>query len=57
MIDLRATAFAGVVVLVMLSGAWLWELANGDDGSPYGQFLAVGGVAYILVIAFLRWRA
>ncbi len=57
MIDLRASAFAGLVVIVVLAGAWLWDLAQGDDGSPYGRVMAVGGVAYILAIAFLRWRA
>ena len=56
MIDLRASAFAGLVVIVVLGGAWLWELAHGDDGSPYSQIMAVGGVSYILAIAFLRWR-
>jgi hypothetical protein len=57
MIDLRASAFAGLVVLIVVSGAWLRELANGDDGSPYSQLLALGGVAYIVAVAFLRWRA
>ena len=56
MIDLRASAFAGLVVIVVLGGAWLWELAHGHDGSPYSQIMAVGGVSYILAIAFLRWR-
>jgi sterol desaturase/sphingolipid hydroxylase (fatty acid hydroxylase superfamily) len=57
MIDLRATAFAGVVVLLALTGAWLWELAQGDDGSPYGQVMAVGGLSYIAAVAFLRSRS
>jgi len=57
LIDLRATAFAGVVVLTVLAGAWLWELAQGDGGSPYSQVLAIGGVAYIVALAVLRRRA
>ena len=57
MIDLRASAFAGLVVILVLAGAWLWELAEGRDGGPYGQVMAVGGVAYIAAVAFLRWRA
>jgi hypothetical protein len=57
MIDLRASAFAGLVVIAVLIGSWLWELAHGDDGSPYGQVMAVGGLAYIAAIAFARWRS
>ena len=57
MIDLRATAFAGSVVTAVLIGAWLWELSRGRDGGPYGQVLAVGGLAYLVAIAVLRWRS
>ena len=57
MIDLRASAFAGSVVVTVLVGAWLWELAHGEDGSPYGQVLGVGGIAYIAAIALLRRRS
>ena len=56
MIDLRATSFAGMVVIAVLLGAWLWELAHGRDGSPYSAIGAIGGVAYVVAIAFLRWR-
>ena len=56
MIDQRATAFAGMVVVTVLIGAWLWELAEGEDGGPYAQILVVGAIAYVLAIAFLRWR-
>ena len=57
MIDLRATAFAGLVVIVTLIVAWLVNIARGHDGSPYGQVLAIGGIAYILAVALLRWRS
>jgi hypothetical protein len=56
MIDLRASAMAGLVMITVVAGAWLWELANGDDGRPYAGILAVGGVAYIVAIAVLHWR-
>jgi hypothetical protein len=56
-IDLRASAFAGLVVITVVAGAWLWELAQGDDGSPYSQVLAVGGIAYVLAVAVLRRRS
>jgi hypothetical protein len=57
MIDLRASAFAGLVIISVLIGAWLWELANGREGSPYAQLGAVAGVAYILAVAVLRRRS
>ncbi len=56
-IDLRATMFAGTVVLTVIIGAFMWEIANGDDGTPYSQLGALGGVAYIAAVAFLRWRS
>jgi hypothetical protein len=55
-IDLRAGACGGFVVILASTGAWLYELADGRDGSPYGQLLAVGGIGYIAAIAFLRRR-
>ncbi len=57
MIDTRASAFAGLVLVTVLVAVWLLELAAGRDGSPYGQLLAVGGVAYVAAIAWLRWRS
>src|SRR5918998_5053765 len=52
MIDLRATALAGMVTLTATLGAWLYEIADGRDGSPYGQIASVGGLAYIVAVAF-----
>jgi zinc transporter ZupT len=56
-IDLCASVIAGFVVITAIIGAWLWEVANGDDGSPYVQLGAVGGMAYIAAVAFLRRRS
>jgi hypothetical protein len=55
-IDMRATAFVAFVLIIVLIGAWLYELTQGREGEPYSQLLAVGGVSYIAAIAFLRWR-
>src|SRR5919204_3395311 len=44
MINQRALAFAGTVLVLILIGGWLVELANGKDGSPYSEVMG-GGVA------------
>jgi hypothetical protein len=57
MIDTRATAFAGMVTIVVIIGAWLVDIAGGGDGNPYGLLGAVAGLAYIVGVAVLRWRS
>jgi hypothetical protein len=54
--DIHATAFAGIVLVFAVIVGWLIELARGHDGSPYGQLGAIGGLAYLVAIAFMRWR-
>jgi hypothetical protein len=55
-IDLRATAAAGLVLIVVLIVSWLIEIARGRSGSPYDWLCAIGGLAYLLAVALLRWR-
>ena len=55
-IDLQATAVAGLVLIVALIVAWLVATARGQSGSPYDWLLAVGGLAYVLAVAYFRWR-
>jgi cobalamin synthase len=54
--DPRATAVAGLVVLVTLIVAWLVATARGQNGHPYDWLLATSGLSYLLAIAFFRWR-
>jgi hypothetical protein len=54
--DVHATAVTGLVLLVALIVAWLVEIAHGRTGGPYGWLLALGGLAYLLAVAFFRWR-
>ena len=56
MIDIHATAFSGIVLISTLIVVWLIEIARGRDGSPYGELMSVGGIAYIVAILFMRWR-
>jgi hypothetical protein len=57
MIDMHATALTGLVLVTVIIGAWLVEVARGEDGSPYSALGAVGGIAYIVIVAVLRRRA
>ena len=41
----------------MIIGAFLYESPSGEDGSPYAQLGAIGGLAYVLAVAVLRWRS
>jgi len=56
MIDLRATAFAGLTIIVTLIVSWMVAVARGQSGSPYDWLCAIGGLAYIAGVGYLRWR-
>ena len=55
-IDLQATAVTGLVLLVALIVSWLVATARGQSGSPYDWLLVTGGLAYLLAVAWFRWR-
>ena len=57
MMDLRATAFGGTVALGAVFVAALVQFARGEDASPYTWIAAIGGVAYLAAILWLRWRS
>jgi len=47
----------GIVLITVISGAFVVEVARGHDGSPYAALAFVGGLAYILAVALLRRRS
>jgi hypothetical protein len=55
--DLVATAIAGMVVISVIIGAFIVELARGHDGNPYGWLGGIGGITYLLAIVVLRVRS
>jgi hypothetical protein len=57
MIDIHATALAGMATIAVVLGAFVYDVANGNDGSPYAQLGAVAGIAYIVAVAVLRRRS
>ncbi len=57
MLDLRATAFAGIVIITAVLVAVFYQLARGGDPSPYAQLGALGGVAYLVALFVLQRRS
>ena len=57
MIDLRATAMTGLVTITFVIGAFLYEVASGEDGEPWSQIGAIAGLSYIISVALLRRRS
>ena len=55
-IDLKATAAAGLILLLTLIVAWLVQIARGHSGQPYDWLAAIGGLAYVAAVALFRWR-
>jgi hypothetical protein len=55
-IDIHATALTGLVLISVVIGAFLVDVASGGDGNPYGLLGAVAGVTYIVAVAVLRAR-
>jgi hypothetical protein len=57
LINTRAMALAGTVLVVLLTGCIVFELARGGDPSPYTQLMAVGGASYAVALLVLRRRS
>ena len=55
-IDLQATAFTGLVLVLAVLGGFAWEIAHGRSGSPYMGLGALAGVAYLGAVIVLRVR-
>jgi hypothetical protein len=56
MINSHAMAVAGTVMVLVLTGCIVYELARGHDPSPYTQVLAAGGASYGVALLVLRRR-
>jgi Na+/H+ antiporter NhaD/arsenite permease-like protein len=55
-IDIKATSFAGSVVIAAVLLAFIVEIARGHDGSPYAAVGAIGGLAYLASVVWHRVR-
>lgn len=57
LIDIRATAFAGLVTLLFCLAGAVVDLARGGTGNPWALICGVGGASYALAVAVLVRRA
>jgi drug/metabolite transporter (DMT)-like permease len=55
-IDLHATAFAGITLIVAVIVAFVVQLAQDRPGAPYSWLGAIAAVAYVAAIAWQRVR-
>jgi hypothetical protein len=56
MIDIHATALAGLAVITAIIIAFIVELAKGHSGNPYGWLGAIGGLTYLVAVVVFRIR-
>ena len=55
-IDLRATAFTAVVLIVAILAGFVVSVARGQSGWPCALLGAAGGVAYVAAVIWFRVR-
>jgi hypothetical protein len=56
MINQRALAFAGTIVMLIVIVGTVVEAVQGNDGSPYYEILGAGSIAYFGAALWLRSR-
>jgi ABC-type transport system involved in cytochrome c biogenesis permease component len=56
-INQRAMAAVGVVLMVALTAVIVFQVARGDDPSPYTQITALGGASYVAALLVLHRRS
>jgi hypothetical protein len=57
MLDLQATAAAGLALIIAVIVAFIVEVARGNSGEPYDWLGAIAGLAYLGAVVFLRIRS
>ncbi len=56
MLDLQATALAGLALMVAVIVAFIVDVAHGNSSEPYDWLGAIAGLAYIAAVIVLRVR-
>ena len=56
-INRKAMAATGTTLVVVLTACIVFELARGNNPSPYSVLMAIGGVTYIAALIIQRYRS
>ena len=56
-INRKAMAATGTTLVIVLTGCIVFELARGNNPSPYSTLMAIGGVTYIAALLIQRYRS
>jgi hypothetical protein len=56
-ISTHAMAATGTILVVVLTLCIAWELARGNNATPYSSLMAVGGIVYIASLVVSRFRS
>jgi hypothetical protein len=57
LINLRAVACTGLVLIVVIIGAFLLQVARGHSGEPYAALGAVAGASFLVALFVGRRRS
>jgi hypothetical protein len=57
MLDLRASAYTALVLVLSILGGFIFEISQGRSGAPYFWLGAIAGVTYLICVAILRIRS
>jgi hypothetical protein len=55
-LDLRATAYSGLALMLAVIVGFVFEIAHGRSGAPYTWLGAISGLAYLASVVYLRIR-
>jgi len=55
--DVRASLFSFFVLIAVLIGTGLYEIARGQDAQPYALLCLAGGASYVAALIWFRLRS
>jgi len=56
-INRKAMAATGTTLVIVLTACIVFELARGNNPTPYSMLMAIGGVTYIAALLIQRYRS